>query len=149
MIHGRTLIVAGLFTLLVGASAARGAPCAERKFELVGRVLDTSNRPLSDAGIYLLMDKVSKDKFLKEGLRGRSSRTDRFGQFQGFVACGTNPSGYGDPCGSKIKHVTVIVDHDHHRMVLKTYKFNDLTVTENPDGTCTIAVPDVSLKGGG
>ena len=140
--------VLGLLVLAGSSSELLAAKCSERKFEIAGRVRDASGRALSGARLYFLMDKVSKERFLKQGIRGRVSRTDVFGQYIGYLACGSSTSGFGDPCSGKPKHLTVIVDHDNYRMLLKTFKLNELTITENPGGTCTVAVPEIALKPG-
>ncbi|MCP3979645.1 MAG: hypothetical protein GY716_09990 [bacterium] len=141
------LAVSSILLFLVFApSVATQSRCDARRYRLGGRVEGGAGRPVADARVHLLLDRVSQKKFHKQGIRARKARTDRHGRYDLEVACADSAPelrNAPDPCAAKVQHVTVLAAAPAHRMKLQTFKLTELEVTA--DG-CTIRVPTVTLR---
>ena len=122
------------------AGAALAGACGDT-YHVQGRITDGSGRGVGDAAVYMLVDKVSKKKTEKQGIRAVGTRTDGSGGFSHTVTCGGSPN----PCAKNPKHVTIMVDQRGLRATLKTFRLADVEVVKL-GGECVVRVPPIAVK---
>jgi hypothetical protein len=137
----RLLIVVSALVAVVAAAPA-DARCKHERYDVVGSVIDSAGRPVAGARVFVLLDKISEKKFNAQGMRARSTRTDKNGRFHSAVVCGTQP----DPCARKPKHVTIAAGQAMS-LRLMVYKLATLGETETPT-SCFVEVPALILNSG-
>jgi protocatechuate 3,4-dioxygenase beta subunit len=130
-------VLFALFAVGVVATTSASAGCGNR-YLVGGRVLDASGRPLADARVYVLLDRISEKKFGEQGLRAVRIRTDAAGRYTAHIECGARPN----PCAASPKHVTVAVAGESFRMKLQVHKLKTLGVDKGADA-CRVVAPDL------
>jgi len=137
---------------VVGASVpmtAAGAACKPSRYQVMGNLVDRTERPVTDAIVRVLLDRVSEQEFAKQGPRARLVRTNNSGTYVAMIDC-DEASKAGDapnPCADKPKYVTLIVEGAGYRTKVVVHKIKDLELIKDPGG-CLILVPDVRLAPG-
>jgi len=135
-----------LLSLLPASIAgAGGNVCPATENVVVGSVIGPGGRPLADAKVYGLLDRVSEKQTMKQGIRARSTRTDASGRFELPIQCG-EVSGQPNPCASNPKHLTLIVGDLGSRMTLRQFKLKSVGMQRVGEG-CVIEAPLVKLSG--
>ncbi len=135
-----------LFFCCLIAPPAAGADCGHDNWAFYGAVRDAAGRPVADAQVLFLLDKVNRADYLKEGVRGRRFRTNEFGKYQAGLIC-NDDSDAPNPCARKLKHLTVAASARNHAMKLQVYKLNDLEIVDE-EGVCFVHVPEIRLRKG-
>lgn len=135
----RSLWVATI-ALLAAALPAFATKQCDKVYHVRGRILDASDRPVSDASVFLLLDEISQKKFAREGVRAVRARSLDGGRFTRTVTCGSSP----DPCGKKPKTVTVFVEARGARTKLRGFPMKDLELQVAEDG-CHLELPPIRL----
>ena len=142
------VIVLAVVAASVSATAT-GAACKPSRYQVMGSLTDRSERPVADAIVRVLLDRVSEKEFAKHGPRARLIRTNASGTYVAMIDCdearkaGDAPS----PCADKPKYVTLIVEAPGYRTKVVVHKIKDLELIKDPGG-CLILVPDVRLASG-
>jgi len=132
-------LTAVVLALGIGGAFAGGGGCSGT-YHVSGRVIDASERPVADARVYLLMDKVSEREFAKQGMRAVITRTDRSGWYSETIVCGGTP----DPCARKPAHFSVLAQTPGTSLRLRTFTLKSLNVVKRSDG-CVLRAPDMRL----
>jgi len=132
------LILACCLAVVPAAIAGCG-----NEYHVGGVVRDGGGRPISDAQVWVLLDKISEKKTIAQGIRARKTRTDRKGSFSARVVCG-GENGGPNPCARKPKHLTIAAGGDGYGLKLRVFKLRDLDVVEQ-GGVCRVDVPPFSL----
>jgi len=132
------LIIAGCMAVMPAAVAECG-----NEYQVRGVVRDGGGRPVSDARVWVLLDKISEKKTIAQGIRARQARTDRSGIFSAHVVCG-GENGGSNPCAKKARHLTIAAGGDGYGLKLRAFKLKDLEVVER-GGVCLVDVPPFSL----
>ena len=125
------------------------AACKPSRYQVMGNLVDRSERPVVDAIVRVLLDRVSEQEFAKSGPRARLIRTNASGTYVAMIDC-DEASKAGDapnPCADKPKYVTLIVEAAGYRTKVVVHKIKDLELIKDPGG-CLILVPDVRLAPG-
>jgi len=122
------------------ASPVPGAGKCADTYHVSGRVIDATDRPVSDVRVYLLLDKVSEREFAKQGVRAVITRTDKSGWYAESIVCGGRP----DPCARNPAHFSMLTQSKGSSLRLKTFKLKSLNVVKRSDG-CVVRVPDMRL----
>jgi hypothetical protein len=130
------------------ASPSVGAdPCKPARYQIMGKVRDVNGRPVGDATVRLLLDRISAPKFSAEGPRARLTRTNDFGTYVALIDCdearGTTDA--PNPCADRPRHLTVGVEARGLRMKLMVFKLKELEVTRDAGG-CLVEVPAIKLS---
>ncbi len=123
---------------------ARAATCESDAWAFYGSVRDAGGRPIDDAVVFLLLDKLRPVKDSPTGTRGRSFRTNKYGKYQAGLFC-TDDSDSPNPCAKKPKQLTVSVSSQGYAMRMQVLKLNRLDIVEN-DGVCFVHMPEIRLK---
>jgi len=137
----RPLIVVLALVAAVAALPA-DARCKYERYDVVGSVIDSAGRPVAGARIFVLLDQISQKKFNAQGMRARTTRTDKNGRFHSVVICGTRP----DPCAKKPKHVTIAAGQEMN-LKLVVHKLAEIGVTET-QASCFVEVPRLTVSSG-
>jgi len=141
----RRIIPVLTFAMLFALPAAWALDCGDR-YEVVGKVVQPGGQLVVAARVHVLLDQVSKKKFLEQGVRGRSADTDGFGRFQIGFDCEVHRRAEGpNPCAKKIRDVTVMVGHSGMNLTMHSYKLKKLKIAKR-SGVCFVEIPDVVLK---
>lgn len=130
--------------LLGGLTGA--AECDHDAWAFYGAVRTTGGQPVGDAEVFLLLDKVNESVYAKEGVRGRRFRTNEFGKYQAGLVC-SDTRDAPNPCGKKLRHLTVAVSSRDYSMKLQVFKLRDLEIVDE-DGVCFIHMPEIQLRKG-
>lgn len=134
------LVLAGL------GGATDGATCDLDAWAFYGAVRTSGGQPIGDAEVFLLLDKISQSAYAREGVRGRRFRTNEYGKYQAGLVCSDSRDA-PNPCGKKLRHLTVAVSSRDHSMKLQVFKLRDLNVAE-VDGVCFVQMPEIKLSRG-
>jgi hypothetical protein len=129
---------------LVGSGVGAPALAADcgNEYYVAGAVLDAASRPVANAEVWVLLDKISEKKYRQQGLRARSFRTDGGGVYSAHVVCGNR--GGPNPCAKNPKYLTIAADGAGLGMRLKVYKLKDLKMIVDR-GACFVEVPPFVL----
>jgi hypothetical protein len=139
-----------LFVLLAAlpyTAVQAGGACKPARYTVMGQVTDSSGRPLVDARVRLLLDRVSEEETADHGVRALSTRTNAAGSFVQYIDCdemavrGDRPS----PCARNPKHVTVSATAPGLRTRLQVFKFKALEIRRDAGG-CVLILPDLRLS---
>ena len=133
-----------LFVLL--APAAGAVDCEQDIWAFFGAVRDSGGQPIDDAEVFLLLDKVNRADYLRDGVRGRRFRTNEYGKYQAGLICSDNRDA-PNPCAKKLKHLTVAVSSPGRAMKLQVLKLNDLEIVSD-EGVCFVQMPEIRLQRG-
>jgi len=120
--------------------------CKSDAWAFYGAVRDAGGRPVGDAEVFLLLDKIDEAEYLREGVRGRRFRTNEYGKFQAGLVC-SDTRDAPNPCARKLKHLTVVVSSQSHGMRMRVYRLNDLEIVLE-EGACFVHVPEIRLRKG-
>jgi hypothetical protein len=136
-------------TLLIGipCSTSSAGACDPPRYQILGKVVDPGGRPLVDATVRLLLDRISAQEFASQGPRARLRRTNSSGTYLALIDC-DEARGITDapnPCAKKPKHLTVAVETEGYRTRLVVFKLRDLDVNKDAGG-CLVQVPDIRLS---
>jgi hypothetical protein len=133
----------------IACSAANAGSCDPPRYQIMGHVVDPSGRPLADATVRLLLDRISAGQFVKHGPRARLLRTNGSGTYVDLIDCGAarDLTDAPNPCADKPKHLTVSIEADGHRDKLVVFKLKELDVIKDAGG-CLVQVPDIRLSAG-
>ena len=140
------LLAIAVATWLCPALLAGGA-CKPARYTVMGQVTDSGGRPLVDARVRLLLDRVSGKKTADHGVRALSTRTNAAGSFVQYIDCdelavrGDRPS----PCARSPRHVTVSATAPGLRSRLQVFKFKALEIRRDAGG-CILILPDIRLS---
>jgi len=134
------IALVALVGLGVGAPAL-AVDCGN-EYYVAGAVLDAARRPVPNAEVWVLLDKISEKKYRQQGLRARSFRTDGGGVYSAHVVCGNR--GGPNPCAKNPKYLTIAADGAGLGLRLKVYKLKDLKVIADR-GACFVEVPPFLL----
>jgi hypothetical protein len=130
----------GLLTWLF-LTPSHGAACPSGEYEVFGVVYDDFGRPLPDAEVLVLLDRVSEKKTRKQGIRARSTRTDASGHYLRGITCGGEPN----PCASAPRYLSVGVATERHSLRVRVFRLKDLEIVEE-DGRCQVEAPAIRLS---
>jgi len=120
--------------------------CDHDAWAFYGAVRDVAGRPIGDAQVFLLLDKVNEADYVREGVRGRRFRTNEFGKYQAGLVCSDDRDA-PNPCAKKLKHLTIAVSSQGHAMKLQVFKLNHLEIVKD-DGVCFVQMPEIRLQKG-
>jgi hypothetical protein len=146
--HRACVIVLAVVAASVPLTPSEAA-CKPARFQIMGNLVDRAERPVVDAIVRVLLDRVSEQEFAKQGPRARLVRTNNSGAYVVMIDC-DEASKAGDapnPCADKPKYVTLIVEAAGYRSKVVVHKIKDLELIKDPGG-CLILVPDVRLAPG-
>ena len=138
------------FLVVLTTLPAWAGVCPNDRFEIHGIVIDAIGRPLENARVFVLLDQVSENKFLREGFRGRTFSTGADGQFSALMDCAAYREAAGgapSPCAKKPKHLTVAAQHPGFKLQLKVFKLKELDIMDLGQ-SCAIALPQFKLTPG-
>ena len=144
--HRNVGAIALLLAAAIAFPSSAATHCDSEAWAFYGAVRDTSGRPVAEARVYLLLDKINEAAYAREGMRARRFWTNEYGKYQAGLICGDN-SDSPNPCARKLKHLTVMVDSGDHAMTLKVFKLRDLEIVPE-DGACFVRVPEIRLQRG-
>ena len=133
-----------LAAAILAVPCATAAKCESDAWAFYGAVRDAGGRPISDAVVFLLLDKLRPVEDSPTGRRGRSFRTNEYGKYQAGVFC-TDDSDSPNPCAKKPKLLTVSVSSQGYGMKMRVFKLNDLDIVED-DGVCFVHMPEIRLE---
>jgi len=136
-------LLASTLVVLAMSTQLHGASCKQKEYEIRGTVTDRAGTPIRGARVHVLLDKISKKEFGKQGIRVRSVTANDRGGYQIRVTCGENPN----PCASKPKHLSLAASKHGYAMVLQTVALKELEIAEQ-DGICFIRAPVLHLRAG-
>jgi len=135
-----------LILCFLGAPETGAVECDYDAWAFYGAVRDLGGKPIGDAEVFLLLDKVNEAAYLRDGVRGRRFRTNEYGKYQAGLVCGDNRDA-PNPCAKKLKHLTVVVSSPGHAMKLQVHRLNDLEIVRD-DGVCLVRMPEIRLQKG-
>ena len=135
-----------LVAAILCAPHAGAAKCESDAWVFYGSVRDAGGRPIGDAVVFLLLDKLKPVEDSPTGTRGRSFRTNEYGKYQAGLFC-TDDSDSPNPCAKKPKQLTVTVSSQGYAMKMKVLKLNDLDIVKNED-VCFVLMPEIRLEKG-
>ncbi len=133
-------------TCLLTGPEVGALECESDAWAFYGAVRDGGGRPVGDAEVFLLLDKISEAEYFREGVRGRRFRTNEYGKYRAGLVC-SDTRDSPNPCAKKLKHLTVVVSSPDHTMKMLVYKLNDLEVVAD-EGACWVHVPEIRLRRG-
>jgi hypothetical protein len=134
------------FVLTAVTALVAGAVCKADRYQILGRVVDAAGRPIEDAAVRLLLDRVSMQQLVEEGSRARLVRTAATGAYLTRIDC-ERARGITDapnPCAARPRHLTVAASAAGYRARLVVFRLKDLDIVEEGGG-CLLQVPDVKL----
>lgn len=134
-------LAGGLFWVAPALAAA----CSSGYYQVTGIVRDTTGRPLADARVFVLLDTISEKKFLEQGVRARSFRTDGAGRFTANIDCNARGGDARNPCAKRPRDVTVAAVTHGYRLRLKGFKLKNLELNERGGG-CMVQIPELTLS---
>ena len=80
-----------LLVLTLPCPATAGATaCDSEAWAFYGAVRNAGGRPIADARVHLLLDKMNATAYAREGMRARRFWTNEYGKFQGGLICSDN-----------------------------------------------------------
>ena len=135
-----------LAAAILCAPHARAAKCESDAWAFYGSVRDAGGRPIGDAVVFLLLDKLRPVEGSPTGTRGHSFRTNEYGKYQAGLFC-TDDSDSPNPCAKKPKQLTVTVSSQGYAMKMKVLKLNDLDIVKDED-VCFVHMPEIRLEKG-
>ncbi len=135
-----------LLAALLATPGVGALDCASDAWAFYGTVRDAGGRPVGDAEVFLLLDKISEAEYLREGVRGRRFRTNEFGKYQAGLVC-SDTRDAPNPCAKRLKYLTVVVSSRDHAMKMHVYRLNDLEIVGD-EGACFVQVPEIRLRKG-
>ncbi len=135
-----------LVAAILAAPCATAAKCESDAWAFYGAVRDAGGRPISDAVVFLLLDKLKPVEDSPTGTRGRSFRTNEYGKYQAGLFC-TDDLDSPNPCAKKPKRLTVTVSSQGYAMKMQVLKLNNLDIIED-DGVCFVHMPEIRLQKG-
>jgi len=140
------LTVVSALAVAALCSVVQGAGCKPARFQVMGLVADVSGRPLVDARVYLLLDRVSEEKTSEYGVRAIPVRTNASGSYVQLIDCDelAQTSDRPNPCARSPKHLTVSAGGPGYRTKLQVFKLKELDVRRDAGG-CMVLVPDIRL----
>ena len=147
MFRAAILLAVAAALPFAAALPAAGSPCDSEAWAFYGAVRDSGGRPVANARVHLLLDKINEAAYAREGMRAKRFWTNEFGKYQAGLIC-SDDSDAPNPCARKLKHLTVVVYSDGHAMTLKVFKLRDLEIRPTDEGACFVTVPEIRLKKG-
>jgi hypothetical protein len=140
--HALRVASAATILLVSPGGVAWSADCRADRWVVTGSVEDSTGRPVADARVRVLLDRISEKSFLKNaGTRARSALTNAAGRYQVELLCGSQP----DPCAGRPKVVSVAVNAGGHRLIFKTLDLKPLGPEED-GGVCFLEMPGVEVR---
>jgi hypothetical protein len=142
----RFLVTAVAIATLTGSLAEAGV-CKPARYQIMGKVFDAGGRPVADAAVRLLLDRVSAKKFRAEGPRASLVRTNASGTYLTLIDCerARGVTDAPDPCAGRPRHLTVSVEATGYRLKLVEFKLKELEIIKDAGG-CLVQVPDLRLS---
>ena len=108
------------------------------EYYVTGAILDSTRRPVPNAEVWILLDKISEKKYRRQGIRARSFRTDGGGGFSAHVVCG-NKNG-ANPCAKNPRYLTIAASGPGLGLRVKVFKLKDLKMFSDR-GACFVEAP--------
>ena len=147
MLRPKRLFFSALLSAGVSLAVAQAGICDPPRYQILGKAVDPGGRPVADATVRLLLDRISAEEFQKHGPRARLRRTNSSGIYVGLLDCGAGDvvTDAPNPCAKNPKHLTVMVEAQGHRMRLVTFKLKELEINKDAAG-CLVQVSDIRLS---